>query len=249
MGKLEESISYIQKAKSVDDLIGKKWIVYDKGWIELQAVYGSDLDIVNSARTSYLGESKGDEKDKKLINYLIKNKHTSPSEVVRFKFRVYAPLVTWWQWTRHRMQSLNLQSGRYVKLDNDMLNIKPNEWRLQAKKNKQMSEGFLIDLDSSVAEQLSSELDSFYNQAYNLYQNALKAGVAREQARMFLPGFAVYYLGVSSMDAHNLMHFLKLRMAQEAQYEIRMYALVMFELFKKALPWTSEAFIKYQLGS
>jgi thymidylate synthase (FAD) len=82
-----------------------------------------------------------------------------------------------------------------------------------------------------------------YARSYQLYQQALAAGVAREQARLFLPGFAVYYTWVAKVDAHNLMHFLSLRMAEDAQYEIRVYARTIYEhFFKPALPWTAEAF-------
>ena len=96
------------------DLLGRRVPVLDQGWIELQDVMGDDLAIVNAARVSFLGESKGDERDKKLLFYLLRHRHTSPFEQVEFKFRVRAPLVTWWQWVRHRTWSMNAQSGRYT---------------------------------------------------------------------------------------------------------------------------------------
>src|SRR5688572_21800889 len=94
------------------ELIGKRIPVLDKGWVELidlmphpaTGVPG-DLAIVNAARVSFLGETKGDDKDKKLLFYMLRNKHTSPFEMVVFKFRVRAPLLTWWQWARHRAAS------------------------------------------------------------------------------------------------------------------------------------------------
>src|SRR5438093_280044 len=70
---------------------------------------GDDLSIVNAARVSFLGESKGPDKDKKLLFYLLRNSHTSPFEMVEFKFRIRCPLITWWQMVRHRTLSLNLQ--------------------------------------------------------------------------------------------------------------------------------------------
>ena len=88
------------------DLIGKRIDLLDKGWIELQDIMGDDLAIVNAARVSFLGESKGGDKDKKLLFYLLNHRHTSPFEQVEFKFRVRAPVVTWWQWVRHRMWNL-----------------------------------------------------------------------------------------------------------------------------------------------
>jgi thymidylate synthase (FAD) len=233
------------------DLIGKRIPVLDKGWIELIDMLPhpatgipGDLAIVNAARVSFLGESKGDEKDKKLLFYLIRNLHTSPFEMVEFKFRVRAPLVTWWQWVRHRTWNLNAQSGRYTAFEENDFYV-PDVWRKQAKINKQASEG---EVDPEANAQLLAKLNAHYEQGYKLYEEALETGVSKEMARLFLPGFSVYYTWVAKVDAHNLMHFLKLRMAAEAQYEIRVYAEAIYqEFFKPALPWTAEAFEQYIL--
>jgi thymidylate synthase (FAD) len=228
----------------VSALIGKRIELLDKGWIELQDVMGDDLAIVNAARVSFMGESKGDEKDKKLLFYLLNHLHTSPFEQVEFKFRVHAPVVTWWQWVRHRMWNFNAQSGRYVAFEeNDFYT--PSVWRKQSPSNKQASLG---ELDTTENTELTALLEQHYAQGYALYEKALGMGVAREQARVFLPGFSVYYTWVCKVDAHNLMHFLRLRMAEDAQYEIRVYAKAIYEhFFKPALPWTAEAFEKFVL--
>lgn len=226
------------------DLIGKRVSILDKGWIELQDVMGDDLAIVNAARVSFLGESKGEEKDKRLLFYLMEHRHTSPFEQVEFKFRVRAPLVTWWQWVRHRTWSFNAQSGRYVAFDEDDFYV-PSAWRMQSPTNKQASLG---TLPNELGESLTQALLAHYEASYRLYCQALEMGVAREQARLFLPGFAVYYTWVAKVDAHNLMHFLALRMAEDAQYEIRVYAQAIYEhFFKPALPWTAEAFERFVL--
>lgn len=101
---------------SVQELIGKRVDVLDKGWIELIDIMphpatgvSGDLAIVNAARVSFLGESKGDEQDKRLLFYLLRNKHTSPFEMCEIKFRVNAPLIAWWQWVRHRTFNMNAQ--------------------------------------------------------------------------------------------------------------------------------------------
>ena len=229
---------------TIDELIGKQVRVLDKGWIELQDVMGDDLAIVNAARVSFLGESKGTEQDKRLLFYLLRNRHTSPFEQVEFKFRVRAPLIVWWQWARHRMWHYNAQSGRYTPfLENDF--YVPLTWRKQSPDNKQGSEG---TIDPADAEQLTEQLLAHYQQGFALYRQALAAGVAKEQARLFLPGFSVYYTWVVKTDAHNLMHFLSLRMAPDAQEEIRVYAQAIYEhFFQPALPWTAEAFEKYIL--
>lgn len=225
-----------------DALLGRRVPVLDKGWIELQDMMGDDRAIVNAARVSFLGESKGDERDKKLLFYLLRHRHTSPFEQVEFKFRVRAPLVTWWQWVRHRTWSMNAQSGRYTPFEEGDFYV-PDAWRLQSADNKQASEG---ELSGPKADELTEKLEAHFRQGFALYKEALEAGVAREMARLFLPGFAVYYTWVVKVDAHNLMHFLRLRMAPDAQYEIRAYAWAIYEhFFKAALPWTAEAFERY----
>jgi len=236
-----------------DQLIGRRVDVLDKGWIELvdlmphpAAGVSGDLAIVNAARVSFMGESKGDDRDRKLLFYLLRHRHTSPFEMVEFKFRVKAPLVTWWQWARHRTWNFNAQSGRYTSFEEDDFYM-PGVWRMQAKDNKQASEG---ELSEDVGAAFTEKLDQHYARSYELYHEALDAGVSREMARLFLPGFSVYYTWVAKVDAHNLMHFLHLRMAPDAQYEIRAYAQAIHDhFFKPALPWTAEAFEEYILKS
>ncbi len=225
-------------------LLGKRVPVLDRGWIELQDMMGDDLAIVNAARVSYLGESKGPDRDKKLLFYLLRHRHTTPFEQVEFKFRVRAPVLVWWQWSRHRTWSYNAQSGRYTPFEDDDFYL-PSTWRRQAESHKQMSEG---ELPESEAAELTAALAEHYDRSFALYQAALKRGVARELARVFLPGFALYYTWVAKTDAHNLMHFLDLRMGAHAQHEIRAYAAAIYqEFFRPALPWTAEAFEQFVL--
>lgn len=234
------------------NVIGKSVNVLDKGFVELTDFMphpatgvSGDLAIVNAARVSFLGESKGEEADKKLLFYMLRNGHTSPFEQVQFKFRLKAPLITLWQLVRHRTLSINSQSSRYTPFEEDCFYV-PDVWRLQSKSNKQGSDGAIEDRDKA---SLTEALKMYYDEGFRLYQAALSAGVAKEQARLFLPGFGVYYTWVISIDAHNLMHLLKLRMDEHAQYEIRVYADAIYnEFFKPMLPWTAEAFEEYMLG-
>jgi thymidylate synthase (FAD) len=237
---------------SLKDLIGKRVDVLDKGWIELvdlmphpDSGVSGDLAIVNAARVSFLGESKGDDKDKKLLFYLLRNYHTSPFEMIEFKFRARAPLVTYWQWVRHRMASYNSQSGRYTPFEENDFYV-PDVWRKQAEDNKQASEGQVTEEENH---ELTSALLKHYEEGYQLYENALEKGVSREMARLFLPGFSVYYTWIIKVDAKNLMDFLVLRMDRHAQYEIRVYAQTIWQhFFKPALPWTAEAVEKYRFN-
>ncbi|HUN07007.1 MAG TPA: FAD-dependent thymidylate synthase [Aggregatilineales bacterium] len=234
-----------------DSLIGKRVDILDKGFIELIDLMphpatdvSGDLAIVNAARVSFMGESKGEEKDRKLLFYLLRNQHTSPFEMVEFKFRVRAPVVTWWQWVRHRTWNFNAQSGRYTAFEETDYYV-PDVWRKQSANNKQASEG---EVDAETNTRLTADLIAHYEQGFKLYEAALSAGVSKEMARLYLPGFSVYYTWVTKVDAHNLMHFLRLRMANDAQYEIRVYAQAIYDhFFKPALPWTAEAFEEYIL--
>lgn len=233
----------------MQNLINKRSPVLNKGFVELLDMMphpltgiSGDLAIVNAARVSFMGDSKGADKDKKLLFYLFEHRHTSPFEQVEFKFRIKAPAMTWWQLIRHRTFSLNLQSLRYMEAEEDEFYI-PSEWRKQSASNKQGSDGVF---DALQAQGFWDDLDKTINDGYALYQKAIGWGMAREQARIFLPMFAYYYTGVVKSDAHNLMHFMRLRMGQEAQYEIRAYADVVFnDFFRPALPLTAEAFLRF----
>lgn len=232
--------------KGVPNLIGKRVTVLGKGWIELidqmpHPATGATCEnaVVTAARTSFLGESKDEEADAKLVRYLAKNRHTSPSEQVVFKFLINAPVVTMWQWVRHRTGRYSAQSGRYVEFAEDSFYL-PTEWRLQSASNKQGSDGLL---EASQARLLTNLLLSRYEQSYRDYCIAIDLGVAREQARLFLHGWASYYKWIVQFDANNLMHFLSLRMDKHAQYEIRVYAEAIFnEFIKQLMPVTAAMF-------
>lgn len=217
-------------------MLNERIVVLDKGWIELQDVMGTDLDIVGAARTSFRGESKGEDNDRKLLKYLWINRHHSPFEMCEIKVRLHAPELVWRQALRHRTANANLQSGRYTEyLENEF--YVPTVWRLQAVRNKQGSEG---ELNSTEGDELSKLLQAHYEAGYQLYQKALGQNVAREQARLFLGGFGAYSTGVMKFDLRNLLHFLELRNAPDAQWEIRQYAIVIDTFIKEYFPWTWE---------
>jgi thymidylate synthase (FAD) len=226
--------------------------VLDRGYVELQDLMphpatgvSPDTAIAAAARVSFMGESKGEEKDRKLIHFLLKHDHTSPFEMVEYKLRIHAPLLVYWQWVRHRTfhyQSVNSQSGRYVEFAEDEFYV-PAVWRGQSANNKQASAGQL-DPDTSAA--LTRDLANHYGHAFALYERALEDGVAREIARLFLPGFAVYYTWIVKVDLLNLLRFLQLRMEQTAQYEIRAYAKAIWHnMLKPTAPITAEAVAQY----
>ncbi len=216
-------------------LVGKCVKVLDKGEILCTGILGDDHTIVESARVSYLAESKGDVADKKLLKYLLFHRHTSPFEMVEFAFRVKAPLFVLRQWFRHRIGEYNEWSARYSELREEF--YIPAQWRVQDKRNKQASSIGELPHDS-----LSADLEAHCNQAYQLYKQMLAQGVARELARMVLP-LNTYSVMTFKMNAHALMHFIELRAEPDAQHEIREYAVALRdEFFKPALPWVGEFF-------
>jgi thymidylate synthase (FAD) len=225
------------------------------GFVELQDMmpnplngideHEADRSVVQAARVSFLGESKGDEADKKLLFFLLEHHHTTPFEQVEFKFRVKAPVVVWWQWVRHRTWHYNFQSGRYTEFQDKSFYI-PSEWRLQSQTNKQGSEGMV---DGPVNLLMTRRMEILAADAFNYYELALQEGIAKEQARFFLPAWTSYYTAICKVDAWNLMNFLRLRTALEAQWEIRQYANALHTIFAEFMPWASEAFDKFILNT
>jgi thymidylate synthase (FAD) len=235
---------------------GTKIWVLDKGYVTYVDHYGSDLRIVEAARVSYDSPSKGDEQDKKLLEFLFKNRHTSPFEQCAITFEIKLPLFVQGQLVRHRTQKLNQMSARYTEMPDEF--YIPFSWRPQDKKNKQGSvDGdfwnpeyiYTIDHErdssySTVVENATDLLIKHCQDSYNLYKKLIKMGVAKEMARMHLPQ-NLYTKIYSCWDVHNLLHMFRLRLDPHAQWEIRKYAQVMYNIFKELFPWTHEAYQKY----
>lgn len=211
--------------------------VLDFGFVELVDYMGSDLSIVEAARASVSGKSKGTEQDKKLLRYLFVNKHTSPFEMVEFKFLVKAPIFVARQWLRHRTWSYNEQSRRYT--SDDVEFYYPDSWRQQSSSNKQASTENSIDSERFI----DMEYVNHIRNALDLYDLMLDNGVAREQARIVLP-VSLYTTFYAKVDAHNLMHFLRLRLHEHTQKETREYAKALLFHMEKVIPWTTELFIE-----
>jgi thymidylate synthase (FAD) len=191
---------------------------------------GDDQAIVDAARISVTGASKKSE-TRALIRYLMRHKHTSPFEMVEFKFHVKVPIFVARQWLRHRTASVNEISGRYSVLPSEF--YVPEEYHAQSSTNHQGS-GSHIDVDST--EQTAS-----CNQAFGVYERLIEQGVAREEARIHLPlGTMTEFIWKQNL--HNLLHFLRLRMDSHAQPEIQEPARQIWKLIESIVPLTCEAF-------
>jgi thymidylate synthase (FAD) len=215
--------------------------VLDHGFVRYIDHMGTDTRIVEAARVSYGKGSKGEEEDKKLLNYLYKNKHTSPFEMVKVTLNIKMPIFVMRQYVRHRMQNMNEYSLRYSEARDEF--YIPNEWRTQDKKNKQSSNAGFFTKDEDLL--FSDELGQFCDKAFKLYTFLIEKGVAREMARMCLP-LNLYTEAYVCWDMKNLIHFISLRDDSHAQAEIQEYGRAIKAIVKKLFPWTMEAYEKYK---
>ncbi len=228
-----------------NDLKWKQFNVGTGGTICLVDWMGEDYSIVEAARVSYGEGTRHISDERQLIRYLMRHWHTTPFEMAVLKFRVRVPMDTWRQWIRHRTASVNEYSTRYSVAIDEMATTLPGEWRLQAKSNRQGSDGFFEATDGGAM--LSAQEAAFHRDARALYEERLEMGVAREQARKDLP-LSNYTEAYWKIDLHNLFHFLRLRMDSHAQQEIREFAeIIGKEIVAKLFPHAWEAFVDYRL--
>lgn len=199
-----------------------------RDYVKLIGYYGNDHTVCESARMSFnSSKNYSKEDDRKLIEKMIKNGHTSPFEQVNFTFRLRMPIFVARQWMRHRTAKINEQSARYTQLKCEFYELKRENVRTTT--------------DINIDTETSQKVSKFYKEAEELYKFLLKKGIVKEQARVVLP-LATYTEFIWQMDLHNLMHFLELRMSPSAQEEIREYAREVFNQVKVICPNTMELF-------
>lgn len=232
-----------------------------KGYVELVDVSPrlvhstAEEAIVRAARVSYANDNKKTTpaSDAGLIRYLVENKHTSPLEMVEFSFKVCVPLAIATQILRHRTASVNAMSHRYTNADSIFGSDDQKSWytpftnpedvRLQCDLNRQSS-NLAGDSDPEKVNKILevfSQMDSLTEDLHKLYREAIDLGAARESARFYLPTgtFTMLYW---KMDLHNLLHFIRLRIADDAQKEVRVYAEAMLSLIRPLVPNVVKAF-------
>lgn len=220
--------------------------VLDHGLVRLVESMGSDLSIVRNARVSYDAEwraGEDDGKDTKLLNYLVKNHHTSPFESCVFTFEVKAPIFVFRQWHRHRTWSFNEISARYAELPEEFYVPAVDQITTQSASNKQMRTNEV----HPEAVHMQQAIHSACEGAFATYKALIAAGAPRELARSVLP-VGTYSHMFATVDLHNLMHFLRLRLHSHSQYEIRVYAEAMLKLIEPIVPVSVAAFREHVLG-
>lgn len=214
--------------------------VLDKGYVRLVDSMGNDLSVVNAARVSYDRESNElNEKDIRLLRFLVRDRHTAPFRHAILTFEVYAPLFVARQWWKHVIGGTygefekadtywagmdpylawNESSRRYV-TENEEFYI-PTEWRGKPANNKQGSEG---EVSATAASRFTHGLEAVAQNGLDWYHQAMGAGVAPEQARLFLPANSLYVRWRWTTSLQGAMHFIALRDEEHAQKEIQDYA-------------------------
>ncbi len=220
--------------------------VLDNGYVTLVETWGSDERIIEAARMSTGKGFEGWEKDEKLLAYLYNNKHSTPFEMAGMIIEVKAPIFVFREWHRHRTQSYNEMSARYIPLPDE--NYLPSLDRLMAgantaTTNKQAQGKGELSLED--ASNWRIVLHNLYAQAQAVYERGIDLGVPKELARLPVP-VARYSRMRASANLRNWLAFLTLRQAPAAQWEIRQYADAVGELIAEAFPHTHALYIKEQ---
>ena len=211
-------------------------------------IFGDELTIVNCARVSFgVEKTEMDDRDEKLISYLVKHRHYSPFRHVFLRFRISAPEFVMRQWYKHvvgaewtsahpsQLHGWNEISGRYVVQDEIYT---PTTWRRQSTDNKQGSDG---PLEPEIQPLCVAVYQEACDNAQRNYRELVSLGVAKEQARMVLP-LSVMTKVVWTCSLQAAIHFVDLRKDPHAQEEIREFAEQMEVILKEKFPVTWKAF-------
>lgn len=228
-----------------EKILEKEFKVLDHGFVRLIDYLGGDRRIVEAARVSYGKGTKTVRQDKGLIDYLLRNEHTSPFEQVSFTFHVKMPIFVARQWVRHRTARMNEISGRYSVMTDEFYLPKDHNIHLQNPKNRQGRDE-TRPAPPAVRKQLRRTMAEHHEQVYAHYQQMLNEDISRELARIDLP-LSLYTEFYWQNDLHNIFRFLKLRLSDHAQLEIREYAKVMAKIVKAVAPYAWESFERHEL--
>ena len=213
----------------------------DKGFVRLVDSMGGDDAIVQSARVSYGKGTSKVSQDRGLIRYLMRHRHTTPFEMVEFKFHCKMPIFVARQWVRHRTANINEYSLRYSEARDEFYLPESDNIEFQSSINKQ---GRMGKVDEELKKKVQSYFKEISDRSFEIYCELNEAGVARELARAILP-VNLYTEWYWKNDLHNLLHFIGLRSDGHAQYEIRVFSDAMASFVKKVAPFAWEAYQDY----
>ena len=214
--------------------------VLDRGYVRLVDHMGSDLSVVNAARVSYDKESLSfDDKDERLLNFLLTEGHVSPLRHAALTYEVYAPLFVARQWWKYAVGSSHIDdqvgwnesSRRYI-TENEEFYI-PEDWRSAPENSKQ---GSGANVSEDVSNFLATNLSEYVYEGLHKYETALAMGIAPEQARLFLPAYGMYVRWRWTVSLAAVIHFLQQRLEHDAQFEIQEYASAVRKLTAPLFP-------------
>ena len=213
----------------------------DKGFVRLVDSMGGDNAIVQAARVSYGKGTSKVSQDRGLIRYLMRHRHTTPFEMVEFKYHCKMPIFVARQWVRHRTANINEYSLRYSEARDEFYYPDPENIQFQSALNKQ---GRLGEVSDDLKKKVSKYFKEISDRSFEIYSELNSAGVARELARAVLP-VNLYTEWYWKNDLHKLLHFIGLRSDDHAQYEIRVFSDAMAKSVKKVAPFAWEAYQDY----
>ena len=216
----------------------------DKGFVRLVDCMGGDDAIVQAARVSYGKGTSKVSQDRGLIRYLMRHRHTTPFEMVEFKFHCKMPIFVARQWVRHRTANINEYSLRYSEARDEFYYPDPKHIEFQSALNMQ---GRMGEVSDDLKQKVQDYFKEISERSFEIYSELNNAGVARELARAILP-VNLYTEWYWKNDLHNLLHFIGLRSDDHAQYEIRVFSDAMAKSVKAAAPFAWEAYQDYVIG-
>lgn len=226
----------------------KRIDVLDKGYIALHDVMGDDRTVANAARVSFDKKTEElTERDERLIRFLAREGHDSPFRHATLQFEVYAPLMIcrqWWKYvvgSDHTMDAHNESSRRYVTEEPAFYVPEPDAWRSYPENTKQ---GSGEPIDASDGLDFTEALERLIEEGEGMYRKAMDAGIAPEQARLFLPAYGMMVRWYWTASLQSVTHLIRQRTAPDAQYEFRLYAEAVRELASERFPVSVEALVK-----
>ena len=229
---------------AAEEIVGGYFPVLDHGFVSLVDYMGSDEDVERAARVSYGFGTRKVSQTRGLVRYLRRHRHTTPSEMVEFKFHCAMPMFVARQWIRHRTASVNELSARYSLMPLLFYRPEAEQFALQSRSNKQGREA---GAPAEVYQQAVDRWEDLRTAASDAYKWLLEEDVAREIARIDLP-VSMYTQWYWKIDLHNLLHFLSLRVDPRAQWEIQQFAGVIAGMVKRVAPLSYEAWVDYDLA-
>ena len=213
----------------------------DKGFVRLVDSMGGDNAIVQAARVSYGKGTSKVSQDRGLIRYLMRHRHTTPFEMVEFKFHCKMPIFVARQGVRHRTANINEYSLRYSEARDEFYYPDSEHIQFQSALNKQ---GRMGEVPAELKQKVKDYFKEISEKSFAMYSELNEAGVARELARAILP-VNLYTEWYWKNDLHNLLHFIGLRSDNHAQYEIRVFSDAMAESVRAVAPFAWEAYQDY----